>query len=104
MTVLRESPWYQQILKEGLETGEKQGLQQALKHGLQQGLQQGELTLVMRQLSRRFGDIDNQIILQIRQLEISQLELLAESLLDFTNIDDLTNWLKENNSYSREQS
>ena len=28
MTVLRESPWYQEILKEGLQKGEKQGLQQ----------------------------------------------------------------------------
>jgi predicted transposase YdaD len=28
MTVLRESPWYEEILKEGLEKGEQQGLQQ----------------------------------------------------------------------------
>ncbi len=86
MTVLRESPWYQQILKEGLETGEKQGLQK------------GELNLILRQLSRRFNNIDNDLILKIRQLQIPQLELLAESLLDFTNIDDLTDWLNQNNS------
>ncbi|MFM6370821.1 MAG: hypothetical protein ACKPGN_21775, partial [Dolichospermum sp.] len=41
MIVLRESPWYQQILKEGLEAGEKQGLELGLATGLQQGLQQG---------------------------------------------------------------
>jgi predicted transposase YdaD len=47
VTVLRESPWYQEILKEGLAKGE------------QQGLQQGEASLVLRLLSKRFGTIDS---------------------------------------------
>ncbi|GCL36930.1 hypothetical protein SR1949_20360 [Sphaerospermopsis reniformis] len=42
MTVLRESPWYEEILKEGLQQGEKQGLQQ----GLQQGRLKGETQLI----------------------------------------------------------
>jgi len=46
MTVLRESPWYEEILKEGLEKGEKQGLQQ------------GEASLVLRQLTKRFGELE----------------------------------------------
>ena len=54
MTVLRESPWYNEILK--------------------QGLQQGEANLIIRQLSKRFGNLDPAIASQIRQLSISQLE------------------------------
>ncbi len=87
MTVLRESPWYQEILKEGLQKGETQGLQQ--------GLQQGEANLIIRQLSRRFGNINQLLASQIRQLKVSQLELLGENLFDFTNISDVDNWLKQ---------
>ena len=85
MTVLRESPWYQEILKEGLEKGEKQGLQQ--------GLQQGEVSLILRLLTRRFGSIDNSLREQIGQLSVFQLEALAESLLDFSSLADLLSWL-----------
>lgn len=87
MTVLRESPWYQQILKEGLTEGREQGLEQ--------GLRQGEATLVIRLLSKRFGDVDPAIAAQINRLEISQLESLGESLLDFQDIDDLHTWLAQ---------
>ena len=88
MTVLRESPWYQEILKEGLERGEKQGLQQ--------GLQQGETSLILRLLIRRFGEIDFSVRQKIQTLSIAQLELLGENLLDFTELQDLMNWLENN--------
>jgi predicted transposase YdaD len=88
MTVLRESPWYQEILKEGLQKGEAQGLQQ--------GEKQGEANLIIRLLSKRFGNLNPNMITQIRQLEIAQLELLGEGLFDFQNLTDVDNWLKEN--------
>jgi predicted transposase YdaD len=81
MTVLRESPWYQEILKEGLERGEKQGLQR------------GETNLILRQLRRRFGEIEFSLKQKIQNLSIAQLELLGESLLDFSELQDLVNYL-----------
>jgi predicted transposase YdaD len=92
MTILRESPWYQQILKEGLETGEKQGLQR----GLQQGLQQESLKLVWKLIDRRFGTLPSDFSLRINQLSITQLEELATELLDLTEINQLENWLQQN--------
>ncbi len=80
MTVLRESPWYNEILKQGL----------------QQGLQQGEANLIIRQLSKRFGNLDPAIASQIRQLSISQLETLGESIFDFSAMADLETWLQQN--------
>jgi predicted transposase YdaD len=88
MTILRESPWYQQILKEGLETGEKQGLQQ--------GLQQESLKLVWKLIDRRFGSLSSDFSLKINQLSITQLEELAAELLDLTEINQLENWLQQN--------
>ena len=78
MTVLRESPWYQEILKEGL----------------QQGEQQGEASLVIKLLSKRFGELDQTLVSQIRRLQVPQLEALGESLLDFSQLQDLNNWLR----------
>ena len=90
MTVLRESPWYQEILKEGLQQGQQQGIQQ----GIQQGEQQGEASLVIKLLSKRFGELDQTLVSQIRRLQVPQLEALGESLLDFSQLQDLNNWLR----------
>jgi len=81
MTVLRESPWYEEILKEGLE----------------QGLKQGEASLVLRQLTKRFGELEFSTRSQIQNLSVNQLEVLGESLLDFANRDDLATWLNNLN-------
>jgi predicted transposase YdaD len=79
MSILRESPWYQEILKEGL----------------QQGLQQEGVNLVSRLIRRRFGEISFATQRQIQELSTPDLENLAEALLDFTEISDLEQWLKQ---------
>ena len=49
MNVLRESPWYQEILEqglvEGMEKGMLKGMQQGMLKGMQQGMQQGACLL-----------------------------------------------------------
>lgn len=55
--------------------------------------QEGMRSLLMRQLSRRFGDIPPTIETQIEQLNLEQTESLAEALLDFNSLDDLRTWL-----------
>lgn len=80
MSILRESPWYQEILKEGLE----------------RGLQQEGVNLVSRLIQRRFGVIPLATQTQIQSLSTSKLEDLAEALLDFTEISQLEQWLNQN--------
>lgn len=86
--IMQESVIYQDILQKGL----KQGVQQ----GLQQGLKQGELAVVIRQLTRQIGTIPDNTRSLIEVLPLSQLENLAEALLDFTNLNDLEAWLESN--------
>jgi len=81
MAVLRESPWYQQILQEGIQ------------QGIQQGEKEGEVKLVLRQLNRRFGTLDQTLEQQIRGLSLKQLERLAEQLLEFSTVEELETWL-----------
>ncbi|BAZ05002.1 DUF4351 domain-containing protein [Calothrix sp. NIES-3974] len=58
-----------------------------------QAIQQGEQRLIMRQLNRRFGEIDPGLGDRVRELSIEQLENLGEALLDFVSVEDLETWL-----------
>lgn len=62
----------------------------------QEAYQEGEQSLVLRLLTRRFGDITSDLRSQIQSLTLDQLETLGEALLDFTEPADLVNWLQEN--------
>jgi predicted transposase/invertase (TIGR01784 family) len=78
--------------------------QEAVEEGEQRGEQRGERTgavrearsLVLRQLSRRVGTLPPSAETQVQALALPQLEALGEALLDFTQLDDLTDWLQEN--------
>jgi hypothetical protein len=49
--------------------------------------------LLIRQLSRRFGKINDRRIQIINSLTLEQLDDLGEALLDFGELADLDNWL-----------
>lgn len=62
---------------------------------LQKGDKQGEERTIIRQLNRRFGEIDSSLIDKIRVLSVEKLDDLAEALLDFSEVSDLIAWLDE---------
>ncbi|NJM72769.1 MAG: DUF4351 domain-containing protein, partial [Scytonema sp. RU_4_4] len=64
-----------------------------LQKGEERGKKQEALELILRLLTRRFGAIEPEIQQQIRTLSITQLEELAEALLDFSNPSNLVNYL-----------
>jgi hypothetical protein len=78
------SPVYEQWRKE------------TLQEGRQEGRQEGERSLVLRQLSRRIGNMSPDVISRVEALSLPKLELLGEALLDFTSSDDLMTWLQSN--------
>jgi predicted transposase YdaD len=88
MAVLRESPWYQEILKEGE------------RRGRQEGRQEEGRSLIFKQLNRLVGNLSPETTAQIEALSIEQLEDFGEALLDFTQQEELTRWL-ERNAWSR---
>jgi predicted transposase YdaD len=61
---------------------------------LQEGEQIGEIKLILRQLSRRIGELSPETRSQIQALSIDRLESLGEALLDFTKPDDLSDWMR----------
>jgi predicted transposase YdaD len=62
---------------------------------LQQGRRQEALSLVMRQLNRRLGEVNPAAIERVRGLSIEQLEELGVALLDFSNAADLMAWFTQ---------
>lgn len=70
---LRETRVYREIKEEGREEGEK--------------------SLILRQLTRRVGELSQEARQRIEILPLEQLENLGEALLDFTSMDDLQAWL-----------
>ncbi|AFZ44179.1 hypothetical protein PCC7418_2013 [Halothece sp. PCC 7418] len=73
--IMRESVIYQDILREGEEKGE-----------------QRERSLILRQLTRRVGELPQQWRDRVNSLSLEQLENLGEALLDFQGIGDLETW------------
>ncbi|WP_424097248.1 Rpn family recombination-promoting nuclease/putative transposase [Moorena producens] len=61
--------------------------------GKEIGRKNEAIALIMRQLKKRFGEIDTKTISKIEKLTIEELENLGEDFLDFNNITDLENWL-----------
>ena len=61
----------------------------------EKGRQEEAVSLILRLLNRRLGEISSTLSQQIRELSLEQLETLGEALLDFTSLTDLTAWLSE---------
>jgi PD-(D/E)XK nuclease family transposase/Domain of unknown function (DUF4351) len=53
-------------------------------------------SLILRQLSRRLGDLPVEIQQQVAPLSGQALEALGEALFDFSRLDDFTSWLQKN--------
>ena len=66
-----------------------------MREGIEQGRQEGELAIILRLLNRRIGAVDSALEESIRQLSLTQLEDLADALLDLSANADLGAWLQQ---------
>ncbi|MBC1255388.1 DUF4351 domain-containing protein, partial [Trichormus variabilis PNB] len=74
MAILRESPWYQEILAEGEQ------------RGLQQGLQQGMQRQLIRLLQRRFGEVPQELAARLEGETVERLENLMDSAIAVSSL------------------
>ena len=82
MVVLRESPWYQEIVQEG----RQQGLQQ----GVQQGLQRGLVEAVMHLVRMRFDLSGSAVESLATQLQkVKGAEVLRQLLVDAASAESM---------------
>ncbi len=83
-------PYITSVEQIGYDRGIKEGRDEEAKQALQR-----ERSLILRQLNRKVGAIEDRILTQITKLSVPQLEDLGEALLDFDSIADLDRWLPE---------
>jgi predicted transposase YdaD len=75
-------------------------LQAAQQVGEQLGEQRGEVrhaqAQTLRLLNRRVGDLSADVLVKVNALPLEQLDDLHDAALDFTKVNDLTDWLDIN--------
>jgi len=86
--------------QEGIEEGWQEGREQGRQEGIEEGRQEERLqnierqrSLILKQLSRKLGDIPEPLQVQIAQLSLTSLEALGEMLFDLESEEDLRKWL-----------
>ncbi len=66
------------------------------EEGKKEGREEGQRSLILRQLTRCVGILPDNFTDRIQALPIAEIGILAETLLDFNNLDDLRDWLDRN--------
>jgi len=87
---LKETRVYREIKEEGRVEGRDEGRVE----GRDEGRQQEAANLIIRLLTKRFGEIAQSTRSHITSLPLPILEDLSEALLDFTCLGDLQAWLE----------
>jgi predicted transposase YdaD len=82
--IMRESVTYQDILAEGEVKSEGKWRVEEARG------------LVIRQLTRKLGNVNPNLLAKIQALSLERVESLGEDLLDFTSIANLEQWLNQN--------
>jgi predicted transposase YdaD len=91
---LAETKVYQEAKANGIAEGKTEDIAEDRTEGKAEGQLEERRSLILRQLSRRVGELTPTLRSQVQALSLAQLESLGESLLDFVGIEDLERWLR----------
>ncbi|MGQ9864922.1 MAG: DUF4351 domain-containing protein, partial [Pseudanabaenaceae cyanobacterium] len=67
--------------------------EEGMQIGRQEGVRLGEAKLLIRLLSRRFGELSPSQQERVMALSLAELEQLGEALLDWQSSEDMPDWL-----------
>lgn len=95
MAVLRESPWYREILEEGIEKGFEQGVEQGIERGIERGVRQERQEMALHILRYRFGEMEAELVAQVEQLTAEQLRPLIDLALEAVSLAEVIEWVSE---------
>ncbi|PKO21626.1 MAG: hypothetical protein CVU38_13790 [Chloroflexi bacterium HGW-Chloroflexi-1] len=93
MVMLRESPWYNEILQEGVQIGIGRGVQQGVQQGIQQGIQYELTETVLRILAHRFGSVGHELAMRVHRLPTGQLRELVDVALDVSSLEAMATFI-----------
>ena len=65
-----------------------------VQQGVQQGAQQATEAILLRLITRYYGELDAEARARLTALPFEQKEKLAETVLDFDDLAAVVNWLE----------
>jgi predicted transposase YdaD len=77
------------IIIKAEQKGLQEGLQKGLQKGRQEGLHAGKLTVLQRQIAKRFGALPRWARVKLEDMPASELEDLSERVLDAVSLYEL---------------
>ncbi|MEJ2445580.1 MAG: Rpn family recombination-promoting nuclease/putative transposase [Exilibacterium sp.] len=94
---MRDLTEYQTMLSERVkdwtkgwrEEGFRAGVEEGIEKGIEKGVNQGEALLLLKQLTKRFGDLPIWAKEKISQANRQQLEVWGERIFDVKTLDEL---------------
>jgi hypothetical protein len=95
--ITEEKEEVMQIVTSWMEAGIEKGIEKGIERGIERGIEKGierEKNLIIRQINRKFGQIDLELETKIRSLNIEIIEALGEAIFDLDDVEDLRNWLE----------
>jgi len=73
-----------------IERGRREGIQLGRQEGIQQGVQQGKQSMLLHQLSAKFGILSEPVVQEIRAITSEQeLDRLSLRVLTANSIDEM---------------
>ncbi len=91
--MMQLSPLFLEKLEAAELVGEQRGEQRGELKGKNQGRVEEARALVIRQLTRKLGNVTPELVTKIETLPLERVELLGEDLLDFSSTANLEQWL-----------
>lgn len=82
-------------LNNAIDTSREEGWNAGRKIGHEEGVIEGQRKLLLKQLSRRLGELPNSVQEQLCQLSGESLDELGEMLFDFETVGALVFWLEK---------
>ena len=72
---------------------EREKIMEITTSWMEQGQESATRSLVVKQLTRKLGNLSPELLARVNGLNIDRLEVLAEDLLDFKHVGDLERWM-----------
>lgn len=91
--ITEEKEEVMQIVTSWMEAGIEKGIERGIERGIEKGIER-EKNLIIRQINRKFGQINLELETKIRSLNIEIIEVLGEAIFDLDDVEDLRNWLE----------
>jgi hypothetical protein len=74
---------------------EREDMMEITTSWMKQGQESATRGLVIKLLTRKFGNLSPKLLSRVNGLNLDRVETLAEDLLDFTRVGDLERWLED---------